>query len=239
LRPWAIALENVPGLASDRRLHALTAQLGVRYAVKQYLIDAAEFGVPQHRKRVIVVAIDRSLEIELPDALSELLPPRFDTTPRSAWSALAAASRLTEAADEIHRARRSSSIVRRRIEAAPRGGGRADLPPELRLACHERLAKAHATSIYGRMDPKAPSPTMTTRCTTPSCGRFIHPYKDRGITLREAALLQSFPINYKFKGTHESIERQIGNAVPVRLSHAIAEVVKALTTSATEDELAA
>jgi DNA (cytosine-5)-methyltransferase 1 len=228
LRPWAIVLENVPGLSGDRRLRALLARLDAEYRVCQYLVDAADFGVPQHRKRMIVLAVDRSLDVEPPDELSELLPHDFDTTLRTAWSALAKAEDLTETADAVHRARRPSDIVRRRIAAAPIGGGRADLPPDLRLACHERLDGAHATSIYGRMDPDSPSPTMTTRCTTPSCGRFIHPYRDRGITLREAALLQSFPITYDFLGSHQSIERQIGNAVPVRLSHALAEVVKTL-----------
>lgn len=228
LRPWAIVLENVPGLASDHRLRALLARLDDDYVVRQYLVDAADFGVPQHRKRVIVLAVDRALGAELPESITDLLPEGFDTTERTAWSALAAADGLIEEQDAVHRARRSSDIVRRRIEAARIGGGRADLPPELRLACHERLDGTNATSIYGRIDPEQPSPTMTTRCTTPSCGRFIHPYENRGITLREAALLQSFPLTYIFKGSHQSIERQIGNAVPVRLSYALAEIVKAL-----------
>jgi DNA (cytosine-5)-methyltransferase 1 len=234
LRPWAIVLENVPGLASDRRLRALRARLAEDYAVRQYLVDAADFGVPQHRKRVIVVAVDRTLRPELPKDIIDLVPDGFDTTQRTAWSALAAVEDLTEEQDAVHRARRPSEIVRRRIEAAPIGGGRRDLPPGLRLACHERLDGANATSIYGRMDPEEPSPTMTTRCTTPSCGRFIHPYENRGITLREAALLQSFPIAYAFKGSHQSIERQIGNAVPVRLSYALAEIVKALAATQSE-----
>lgn len=228
LRPWSIVLENVPQLAADRRLHALRSRLEENYEVGQYVVDAADFGVPQHRKRVILMAVDRELDAELPDDLTDLLPSEFDTSMATAWSVLKAVSSLTEADDPIHRARRSSDIVRRRIRAAPIGGGRVDLPPDLRLACHDRLKGTHATSIYGRIDPTKPSPTMTTRCTTPSCGRFIHPFKDRGITLREAALLQSFPISYQFLGTHQSIERQIGNAVPVRLSKALAEIVKRL-----------
>lgn len=240
LRPWAIVLENVPGLATDRRLRALLARLGDRYEVRQYLVDAADFGVPQHRKRVIVLAVDLALGVQLPERPSDQLPDDFDTSLRTAWSALAAAASLTEEQDAVHRARRSSDIVRRRIEAARIGGGRTDLPTDLQLACHGRLDGIHATSIYGRIHPNEPSPTMTTRCTTPSCGRFIHPYENRGITLREAALLQSFPLSYKFKGSHQSIERQIGNAVPVRLSHGLAEVIKVLTVDhATAPGLAA
>lgn len=67
-----------------------------------------------------------------------------------------------------------------------------------------------------------PAPTLTTRCTTPACGRFLHPTKDRGITLREAALIQSFPRGYQFEGTYQAIEAQIGNAVPVRMAEGLA-----------------
>lgn len=229
LRPRAIVLENVPQLAADRRLRALRSRLQGDYRVRQYVVDAADFGVPQHRKRVIMLAVDRDLDPELPDDLTTLLPGDFDTSMRTAWSALEPAESLTEADDPVHRARRSSEIVRRRIKAAPVGGGRVDLPPDLRLACHKRLKGTHATTIYGRIDPEKPSPTMTTRCTTPSCGRFIHPFRDRGITLREAALLQSFPLRYRFVGTHQSIERQIGNAVPVRLANALAEIVRGVS----------
>jgi DNA (cytosine-5)-methyltransferase 1 len=239
LRPWVIVLENVPGLASDRRLLALLDRLDGTHLARQYLVDAADFGVPQHRKRVIVLAVDRELAAELPEALTDLQVQDFGTARCTAWSALAAAAVLTEEADPVHRARKSSPIVRQRIEAAPIGGGRADLPPELRLACHDRLDTTDATSIYGRIDPSAPSPTMTTRCTTPSCGRFIHPYEHRGLTLREAALLQSFPLTYKFKGSHQSIERQVGNAVPVRLSYALAEIVKAIASDEAPVEKAA
>jgi DNA (cytosine-5)-methyltransferase 1 len=228
LQPWAVMLENVPGLAADRRLRALLNTLG-GYVIRTYLVDAAEFGVPQYRKRVIVIAVDKSLGVTLSDRLTDLLPRDFDTARRTAWSALTAASALTEARDPVHRARRSTPIVVRRIKAAPRGGGRADLPADLQLACHERLDRADATSIYGRIDPDAPAPTMTTRCTTPSCGRFIHPYEDRGLTLREAALLQSFPLDYQFRGSHQSIERQIGNAVPVRLAAALGNIVRNIT----------
>lgn len=234
LRPWAILLENVPGLAPDNRLRALLDTFD-GYVVRTYLVDAVDFGVPQHRKRIIVLAVDKSLGVTPPSNLAELLPDEFDTTHRTSWSALAAAADLTEDIDAVHRARRSSPIVLRRIKSAPQGGGRADLPPELQLACHGRLNRSDATSIYGRIDPDAPSPTMTTRCTTPSCGRFIHPYQDRGLTLREAALLQSFPLTYQFKGSHQSIERQIGNAVPVRLATALGRIVQKLTSAHADD----
>ena len=115
-----------------------------------------------------------------------------------------------------------------RIRTVPIGGGRLDLPPSLRLDCHERLETRSATSIYGRIDPSRPAPTMTTRCTTPSCGRFVHPSEDRGLTLREAALIQTFPPDYKFEGNYGEVERQIGNAVPVRMAEALGLAVARL-----------
>jgi DNA (cytosine-5)-methyltransferase 1 len=124
----------------------------------------------------------------------------------------------------------------RRMRAVKPGGGRLQLPKELELACHTKLEGKNATSIYGRIDPAKPAPTMTTRCTTPSCGRFVHPEEDRGLTLREAALLQTFPPSYEFEGSYGAIERQIGNAVPVRLAHALGLVVKGLLDGAEEAE---
>jgi DNA (cytosine-5)-methyltransferase 1 len=108
-----------------------------------------------------------------------------------------------------------------RIQAIPPGGNRFDLPPALQLACHIKLGRASAKAPYGRIHADKPAPTMTTRCTTPACGTFVHPFENRGITLREASLLQTFPIDYVFKGSYQSIENQIGNAVPVNLAAAL------------------
>jgi DNA (cytosine-5)-methyltransferase 1 len=81
------------------------------------------------------------------------------------------------------------------------------------------------------------APTLTTRCTTPACGSYVHPWEDRGITLREAALLQTFPAGYIFCGGYGAIERQIGNAIPVRLAEAAATAVRALLVPVSEPRL--
>jgi DNA (cytosine-5)-methyltransferase 1 len=80
---------------------------------------------------------------------------------------------------------------------------------------------------------------MTTRCTTPSCGRFVHPLEDRGLSLREAALLQTFPADYAFEGNYGEIERQIGNAVPARLADGLGRIVEALLEGSGQSRLAA
>jgi DNA (cytosine-5)-methyltransferase 1 len=110
-----------------------------------------------------------------------------------------------------------------RIRAIPVNGSRFDLPTKLQLACHGRLKSRVATTAYSRLPTTGPAPTLTTRCTTPSCGQFIHPRADRGLTLREAAILQSFPLTYRFLGKYGEIERQIGNAVPVQVVRLLAE----------------
>ena len=94
--------------------------------------------------------------------------------------------------------------------------------------CHKNLKQRHATGPYGRMRADEPAPTLTTRCTTVSCGSFIHPSEDRGITLREAALIQTFPQTYSFAGGYDSIERQIGNALPPKVAELVARAVLAV-----------
>ncbi len=229
LRPRAVLLENVPGLGADGRLARLERRLRARYVTRRYLVDAADLGVPQHRRRIIVIGIEAPFDGSLfPEDMRALLPCDFDVSHRTAGPAIAEAARSGRGADPVHRARRSSELALRRIRGMRVGGGRFDLPAELRLACHERLATRSATSIYGRIDPVRPAPTMTTRCTTPSCGRFVHPWEDRGLTLREAALLQTFPRDYRFEGPYGEIERQIGNAVPAHLGEALGLVAAAL-----------
>jgi DNA (cytosine-5)-methyltransferase 1 len=109
-----------------------------------------------------------------------------------------------------------------RLQALPVNGTRFDLPAEHRLKCHDRLDKRNATSSYGRLSSDEPASTLTTRCATPACGRFVHPTEPRGLTLREAATLQTFQPDYAFRGTFGQIERQIGNAFPAHLAHGIA-----------------
>ena len=228
--PLAVLVENVPGLRSDRRWDRLCGDLEKRYELRPWLVDAADFGVPQRRRRLIAIAVRRGeAAAELPGDLRDLVPASFATEPPHASDAIARAGPIEGTRDEWHRARTTAPIVLERIRAIPADGGRADLPERLQLDCHKRLrrrGKAAAAGPYGRIPRKGPAPAMTTRCTTVSCGRFVHPTEDRGISLREAALLQTFPPGYRFAGTHGSAERQIGNAVPVRLAHALGLAVR-------------
>ena len=227
-KPAAIVVENVPGLGSHRRFKSLLRQLrALDYGTRTYEVDAVDLGVAQRRKRLIMLAV-RSLDGRtMPKSLLEALPLAFERSPTTVGEVLAIAAAAPRP-DELDRHRQSRPLVARRIKAIPRGGSRFDLPSELRLNCHNRLTATAATGSYGRMRADEPAPTMTTRCTTPACGRFIHPTKDRGITLREAALIQGFPVTYAFAGGYDQIERQIGNAIPVRMALGVAQIVSRL-----------
>ena len=231
LNPAAVLIENVPGFARDEQWPVLKNQLrAAGYRLGSWRVDAKDFGVPQRRRRFIVMAIHREL-VEFPDDICDLLPPSFDLEAAHAADIISQAGPIEGSGDELHRARIPTPVVLERIRSIPVGGSRYDLPEPLQLPCHKRLnrrGKRGAASPYGRIPPKGPAPTMTTRCTSVSCGRFIHPTEDRGISLREAALLQTFPRGYTFVGSYGSIERQIGNAVPVRLAHALGLAVRTL-----------
>lgn len=227
--PRAVLIENVPGLRFDERWHRLRDDLGKQYEFRQWIVDAAGFGVPQRRRRLIAIAVRHGEAAELPGDLRDIVPMSFGVEPSHASDVIAGAGPIEGTHDEWHRARTMSPIVMERIRAIPADGSHADLPEELQLACHKRLrrrGKTSATDPYGRIPREGVAPTMTTRCTTVSCGRFVHPTEDRGISLREAALLQTFPPDYRFAGTHDSVERQIGNAVPVKLAHALGLAVR-------------
>jgi len=216
-RPAAVLLENVIGVKKSPAFGGLKdwlSQEGYQTTVSE--LNATQFGVSQSRRRLFLVA----LRSDLKPLISSFW--RSVDEPLTHAAELLAAVTPTEG-DELNRHRAASGIVLDRIRAIPVDGSRFDLPPKLRLACHDRLTARVATTAYSRISTTGPAPTLTTRCTTPSCGQFIHPRADRGLTLREAAILQSFPLNYRFLGKYGEIERQIGNAVPVQIVRVLAE----------------
>lgn len=220
LKPRAIFFENVAGLVSprfrdvlsmlSRDLHSLGYELGVPSKV-----DASEFGVPQRRVRCIMLAWKR------PDDFSDTFDYKRRSplkTVRSAISKLPALTSGERATDDpLHFARRHSELTLERLQNIPNdGGSRFSLPKHLELACHKNF-KGHP-DVYGRMKWDSVAPTLTTGCTDVTRGRFAHPVQDRAISLREAALLQSFPVDYTFAGNSGEIARQIGNAVPFEMA---------------------
>ena len=206
-RPRVVLLENVPGLEKDWRFARLVRQLrSTGYSARAYRVDAEELGVPQRRRRLILIAT-RETALPLPAQFDEL-PGGAIHTRMTAGDALKTV-RMTKRDDPLNVHRQLTPKVARRVRAIGPAGSRYDLPPSLQLDCHKRLKTRSASSSYGRIDPTVAAPTMTTRCTTPACERFLHPTENRGLTLREAAVLQTFPLTYVFKGNYGEIERHV------------------------------
>jgi DNA (cytosine-5)-methyltransferase 1 len=206
-RPKAVMLENVPGLSAHWSFQAFCRELRrFGYRVHWDIKDARRYGVPQRRKRLIVVA-GRGFEISFaPEA-------KTIRTVRQTIGHLGKAGRTRDALHNLPENR--SKKVLELIALIPRdGGSRGDLPVGRQLECHKRSDGFR--DIYGRMAWDAPSPTITGGCFNPSKGRFLHPRENRAITLREAALLQTFPGQYRFpvKAGKEAVALMIGNALP-------------------------
>lgn len=207
LMPRTIMLENVPGLFTDRRFTAFRAELeSLGYHVTDGVLDTAHFGVPQHRRRTVLLAA-------LAAKPQFARPARNVRSVRQALTGLPAPNRST---DRLHNYRvRHAPNVRDRIKHIPKdGGSRLELPAEYQLQCHQKTDGFR--DVYGRMSWDCPSPTITGGCINPSKGRFLHPSQDRAITLREAALLQTFPRSYRFpiaSGRYR-VALLIGNALP-------------------------
>lgn len=237
--PEFVAFENVPGMVEGRgraqfdNLRAELERLG--YKVVWEVVDAADYGVPQHRRRLFVLG-SRSGIPSLPAATHASSPSgghRPHVTVSEAIRHLPALrSGEADPADELHRARSHDEITLKRLRAIPEGGGRLDLPADLQLACHVDH-KGHY-DVYGRMPWDRPAPTITSGCTNLTRGRFAHPTQDRAITLREAMLLQTMPSTTRLAGTGEGKAQQVGNAVPTRLAELLGRAVLASGTALQE-----
>lgn len=206
-KPKAVMLENVPALGES--LHFARFRKGLRragYKITWDILNVRDYGVPQSRRRLVMLGA-------LTHAPSFAVPAKMKRTVRSAIGGL---HRPRASRDPLHNYESAlSEGVLKRIRKIPRNGGsRSALPFELQLACHRR--EAGFRDVYGRMAWDAPSPTITGGCINPSKGRFLHPSQNRAITLREAAILQSFPRSYRFplsRGRYPAA-LLIGNALP-------------------------
>ena len=228
-KPKVVLLENVPRIQNDFRLLAFIEQLAsAGYNIQKAILDARDFGVPQRRKRFILMAVRGKTRKRLSSDFLETLEPSFFRNSPTLKGVFNYDSTKRARLDPLQSTSKRSLKVLQRIKAIPVNGDRFDLPPKLRLSCHNRL-KREATASYARMNLEDGfAPTMTTRCTSPSCGAFIHPTKNRSITLREASLIQTFPRTYRFKGNYTEVERQIGNAVPVRMARGLGLIARTL-----------
>src|SRR5882724_5731558 len=207
LRPRAVMMENVPGLAKNSRFKQFCSRLKeLGYVGDHRVLNAAHFGVPQRRNRLIYLA-------GLGSGIGFAKARKEGKTVRQAIFSLPAAGK---SGDPLHdMPERRSPEVAKMIKAVPKdGGSRTDLPQKQQLECHKSCDGFK--DVYGRMAWDKAAPTITTGCFNPSKGRFLHPVKNRAITIREAALLQSFRKGYKFRAKRGKVALalMIGNALP-------------------------
>jgi DNA (cytosine-5)-methyltransferase 1 len=205
--PRAVMLENVPGLAETHRFKLFIARMRkLGYVGEFEVLDAADYGVPQRRRRLIYIG-GRRFTASLAEPSKRLKSVR-DTIAR-----LPLAGR---SGDPLHdfpenRSKRVSDLIKK---IPKNGGSRTELPDNYVLECHKEHDGYY--DVYGRMHWDEVSPTITSGCFNPSKGRFLHPTQNRAITMREAALLQGFPRWYRFPTTRGklAIALMIGNALP-------------------------
>jgi DNA (cytosine-5)-methyltransferase 1 len=230
VQPDIVSMENVPNFMSydnGRVFRNFVQRLMSSYYTSHYLAYCPAYGIPQNRERFLFFASKFGVV--------ELVPPTHK--PKDYVAAKQAIGNLSplyagevDRNDPYHRAAKLSDLNLRRIRASKPGGSWKDWEEDLRTKCHIKDSGKGYRSVYGRMTWNEPSPTITTQAYAYGSGRFGHPEQDRGLSLRECALLQTFPSDYEFVQPDSPIYfrvtgRHIGNAVPVALGCIIAKSI--------------
>ncbi|MCA9175681.1 MAG: DNA cytosine methyltransferase [Planctomycetales bacterium] len=228
VKPDLVTMENVPRLEKQRVFHDFVAELEDEgFHVFSKVVKCADYGVPQSRQRLVLLA-SKLGPIELIKPTRK--PERYKTVREAIESLPPLKAGEICACDPLHQASALSPLNLKRIRASKPGGSWKDWKDDLVADCHKKGSGKTYPSVYGRMSWDEPSPTMTTQYYGFGNGRFGHPDQDRAISLREGAILQSFPRNYKFAPKNAEIYfkvvgRLIGNAVPVKLGEAIGKSI--------------
>jgi DNA (cytosine-5)-methyltransferase 1 len=228
VEPDLVTMENVPRLEKQTVFAKFVSELKQNgYFVFHKIVDCADYGVPQRRQRLVLLASKHGpIEMIDPTVKSgkyKTVRDAIEKLPRLKAGGICSA-------DLLHQTSELSQLNLKRIRASKAGGTWRDWDQRLVAACHKKKTGKTYRSVYGRMEWDEPSPTMTTQFFGFGNGRFGHPHQNRAISLREGAILQSFSRNYKFVAKGEPIHtktvgRLIGNAVPVKLGIAIGKSI--------------
>jgi len=222
--PELVTMENVPGLRDQDVFRVFEQHLSEQdYHISHQIVDCFEYGVPQHRRRLVLLA-SKLGPIEL------LTPERIKSKSRTVRTAIESMPPLEagqiDSKDPLHRCSALSPLNLKRIRSSRPGGTWRDWENDIVADCHKKSTGRTYPGVYGRMSWDEPAPTITTQYFGFGNGRFGHPEQDRAISLREGAMLQGFPKKYKFARDKDEIHmktigRLVGNAVPVRLGFVI------------------
>lgn len=227
VKPHIVSMENVPELENEQVFKDFVKVLeDLKYNVTYKVVNAADYGVPQRRKRLLLLASKRK-------KISFIAPThKQPVTVREVIGNLPpVAAGEQNVNDNLHITATLSDINIQRIQHSVQGGTWRDWPEELVLECHKKASGQSYSSVYGRMRWDDVAPTITTQFICYGTGRFGHPVQDRALTLREGAMIQTFPQNYSFVPQGETVilknvARHIGNAVPPRLGEIIGLSIK-------------
>lgn len=238
VQPRYFVMENVPNLLTAeggyfrKEIEELFNSMG--YQLKMGVLNASDYGVPQNRRRAVIIGkrggeapdlpAAKDISVTIWDAISDLAflnsgegeeIQSYRNEPQSEYQ-----KRLRAGSTILHNhvATKHSPLALERLAMIPPNAGKEVLP-------EEHLTKSIYSGTWTRMRKDEISVTITTRFDTPSSGKFTHPFLDRAITVREAARIQSFPDSFQFVGNKGSQMKQVGNAVPPLLAGAIAEVI--------------
>jgi len=227
VQPTIVSMENVPQIKGTNvynEFYALLTRLG--YNISAQVVFCPDYGISQTRRRFVLLAS------QLGDIT--LIPPTHDRNQVTIEQVIRNLPELAageiDANDELHRSARLSDKNLERIRASRPGGTWLDWPENLRCECHKKASGRTYSSVYGRLSWDQIGPTITTQFYAYGTGRHGHPNQDRGLSLREGALLQTFPPEYDFIDPDvpfcfRDVARHIGNAVPVRLGEIIGQSI--------------
>ena len=224
--PDLVTMENVPGLMEQNVFTQFLEDLKkCEYSITYSIVNCAEYGIPQHRNRLVLIA-SRFGKITL------LSPKEFGKASKTVRTAIGKMPEIEDGTyypkDPLHQSAALSKTNKKRIKSSRPGGTWRDWSDKLVADCHKKTTGKSFPSVYGRMTWDDPAPTITTQFFGFGNGRFGHPEQDRAISLREGAILQSFPKRYKFVAPGEPIIKThigklIGNAVPVGIGKLIGD----------------
>lgn len=244
LEPTFILMENVPGMSTGigkEIFKKVVVKLEKKYHVEYDTLNAADYGVPQIRKRLVLHGIRNDVysNLRLGESTLKILPmPTHSKEKKKGYKQwvsvrkaisdlpiLEAGASYNDGIIKNHKARNlSRTNIERLQEIRLHDGNREMLSENLQLQCHKKENVSY-TDTYGIINPDKPAPTITSGCTVISKGRYCHPTQNRGLSIREAARLQSFDDKFEFKGNMGEMSLQIGNAVPPKLAQASGKVI--------------
>lgn len=228
VEPIVVSMENVPQITKHKVFSDFVEGLKlIKYNVTWQNVYCPDYGIPQNRRRLVMLA-SKLGEIKLIAPTHK--PENYKTVKMAIGNLESIKAGTSSRKDRLHKSAALSEVNIKRIKKSVPGSSWRDWDENLRADCHRKESGGTYSAVYARMEWNKPSPTITTQFFSFGTGRFGHPEQDRAISIREGAILQTFPRKYKFIPSTtpvglKRLGRYIGNAVPVRLGEIIGKSI--------------